>query len=53
LQIAAALGHLRALEALVAAGADLDAEAGGATARDIAEAEGQGETVALIDRLRG
>ena len=50
-QIAAALGHLQALEALVRAGADLGADSPGGTAREIAAAEGKPEAVELIDRL--
>lgn len=51
LQIAAALGHTNALNALAQAGADLTATSPDGTARDIALAQNKPESVALLDRL--
>jgi ankyrin repeat protein len=51
LHIAAALGHVEALEALLDAGADIDARApSGETARDIAQAEGKRDTFNVLTR---
>ena len=50
LQIACALGHVDAATALLDAGADAGAGPPGATAREIAEAEGKSDVVALLDR---
>jgi hypothetical protein len=50
LQIAAALGHVAALKALLEAGADPSAlSAAGETARDIAVVEGKNESVTALD----
>jgi len=50
LQIACALGHVDAATALLDAGADARAGSPGGTAREIAEAEGKPDVVALLDR---
>jgi ankyrin repeat protein len=50
LQIACALGHVDAATALLDAGADAGAGPLGATVREIAEAEGKSDVVALLDR---
>lgn len=50
-QIASALGHLDALQALANAGADLTADSPDGTARDIAAAQNKPAAVELLDRL--
>ncbi|MGD0679976.1 MAG: ankyrin repeat domain-containing protein [Polyangiaceae bacterium] len=51
LHIAAALGHVEALEALLDAGADIGAlTPSGQTARDIAKEEGKANTFGAIER---
>lgn len=52
-QIASALGHLDALQALADAGGDLTATSPEGTARDIAVAQNKPAAVELIDRLIG